>query len=100
MEVKFLLKYLYLNLFRIGSSTRDDALKKIQRENFPGPGNYNHFTDAKGNAPSYKFGNERRDKRKSNATPGPGQYHIPYTISDVPRYLTTGGGFNGQIKYI
>lgn len=70
------------------------------RENFPGPGNYNHNSDAHGNAPSYKFGSQTRDKRINSATPGPGQYHIPYSMMDVPRYLTTGGGFNGQMRYI
>jgi hypothetical protein len=85
---------------RIGSATRDDALKKSMRENFPGPGNYNHKSDAHGNTPSYKFGNQIRDKRITSSTPGPGQYHIPYTMMDVPRYLTGGSGFSEQMRYI
>ena len=98
MEVK-IISHKYLK-FRIGTSTRDDALKKSMRENFPGPGNYNSNSDAKGNAPSYKFGSQTRDKKYATATPGPGQYHIPYTMMDVPRYLTTGGGFSEQMRYI
>jgi hypothetical protein len=81
---------------------RDDGLKKSMRENFPGPGNYNHNSETFGNsnAPSYKFGNQIRDKRLVNNTPGPGQYHIPYSMMDVPRYLTGGSGLNEQMRYI
>jgi hypothetical protein len=68
------------------------------KENYPGPGNYN--SDSKGNTPSYRFGNQTRNNKNLNTTPGPGQYHIPYTMMDVPRYLTTGGGFNSQTRYI
>ena len=50
--------------------------------------------------PSYKFGSEIRDKKSNNATPGPGQYHIPSTMVDVPSYLTTGGGFSNTYRYI
>lgn len=68
------------------------------RENFPGPGNYNSITER--TIPTFKFGTELRDKRHDNLTPGPGQYHIPYSMMDVPRYLTTGGGFNNSFRYI
>ena len=50
--------------------------------------------------PSYKFGSEARDRKMTNYTPGPGQYHIPSSMIDVPRYLTTGGGFNASYRYI
>jgi len=68
------------------------------KENIPGPGNYNSATER--TMPSYKFGSEARDKKSANATPGPGQYHIPSSMVDVPRYLTTGGGFNNSFRYI
>jgi len=50
--------------------------------------------------PSFKFGNETRDKKTNNNTPGPGHYQIPSSMVDVPRYLTTGGGFNNSFRYI
>ena len=83
---------------RIGTSSREDALKRSIKENVPGPGNYNYPTD--GTMPSYRFGTEARDRKLTNPTPGPGQYHIPSSIVDVPRYLTTGGGFNASYRYI
>ena len=84
----------------MGTSTRDDAMKQSKRENYPGPGNYNHKSDAQGNTPSYKFGSESRNKQRTNYTPGPGQYHIPFSMMDVPRYITSGTGFNEQSRYI
>ena len=88
------------NIFRMGTSQRDDSLKKAIRENFPGPGNYKINSDLRESTPSYKFGCQSRDRKNTNITPGPGQYHIPYTMMDVPRYLSTGGGFNDQFRYI
>lgn len=86
--------------WRIGTSSRDDALKKALRENYPGPGNYKISSDLKLVSPSYKFGNESRDRKNLNSTPGPGQYYIPYTMMDVPKYLVSGSGFSGQFRYI
>jgi len=94
--------FLYILKFhikiRIGTSTRDNFLKRSMKENVPGPGNYNYHTER--TMPSYRFGTEARDKKMTNTTPGPGQYHIPVSIVDVPRYLTTGGGFNASFRYI
>lgn len=87
-------------IFRMGTSKRDDSLKRSIRENFPGPGNYQVNSELGGKTPSYRFGSQSRDKKNQNITPGPGQYHIPYTMMDVPRYLATGGGFNNQFRYI
>ena len=52
------------------------------------------------NKTSYKFGYEKRDKKLGNNIPGPGQYHIPCSLVDVPRYLTAGSGFNDTMRYI
>jgi len=73
-------------------------LKKTIKDNIPGPGNYNCMTE--GAIPSHKFGKESKNKKTNNFTPGPGQYHIPSSMVDVPRYLTTGGGFNNSFRYI
>ena len=50
--------------------------------------------------PLYKFGNEKRSFYKTSDVPGPGQYRIPCSISDVPRYLTAGAGFNETYRKI
>ena len=105
-----------LNFYRSGTRERIEPLnigsnnplgiqmeeqrRKAIRENFPGPGNYKINSDLRESTPSYKFGSQSRDRKNTNITPGPGQYHIPYTMMDVPRYLSTGGGFNDQFRYI
>lgn len=73
-------------------------IKRTIKENVPGPGNYNYNPEK--TMPSFKFGTGSRNRRDNNATPGPGQYHIPCAMVDVPRYLTTGGGFNHSYRYI
>ncbi len=72
-------------------------MKRIKRENVPGPGQYTISGTSK---TSIRFGTEKRDKKAREVTPGPGQYHIPCSIVDVPRYLMAGGGFNTQFRYI
>lgn len=83
----------------MGSSTREDQIKKIKREGLPGPGNYNISSKAI-EGKKYKFGNERRDKSNIGGLPGPGQYHIPTQIVDVPRYQTYGSGFQEEFRFI
>lgn len=84
--------------FRFGTSSRDDALNKVKRENYPGPGNYTTgFVDNPNR--SFKFGTEKRDKGAVNGTPGPGQYRIPCSIVDVAGY-NANGAFDGTYKYI
>jgi hypothetical protein len=90
MEVNF-------QLSRIGTSARDDDLKRLKRENIPGPGQYS-IDNKKGTA--FKFGTEKRDKKVKEMTPGPGQYYIPCSMVDVPKYLTNSAGFNAQFRYV
>lgn len=86
-----------LLIFRIGTSTRDDLIKKVKRENIPGPGNY--MLKLNNSTPSFRFGTEKRDKSAAHGVPGPGQYRIPCSIVDVPQYSMT-GNFNQSYRYI
>jgi len=47
-----------------------------------------------------RFGTEKRAESAKGGNPGPGQYHIPCSFMDVPRYLTVGGGFHEEYRYI
>lgn len=85
--------------WRIGTSTREDAIKKIKREGLPGPGNYKIASRAI-EGRKFGFGTSKRDGFKSNFTPGPGQYHIPCSIVDVPNYMTYSGSFQKEFRYI
>ena len=85
-----------LLIFRFGSSRR------ISRENSkdvkPGPGNYD--PENLNTSQGYSFGLDRKHKRNKSEIPGPGQYHIPCSIVDVPKYLATNGNFNKEFRYI
>lgn len=83
--------------WRMGTSTRDDMIKRVQRENIPGPGNY--LLKVTKSTPSFSFGTEKRNKIQTNSSPGPGQYHIPCSIVDVPKYLMT-QTFDSRFRYI
>lgn len=50
----------------------------------PGPGAYNvHGT---GVSLTYSIGNSVRKAARADKVPGPGQYHVPYYVAEVPRY--------------
>ncbi len=85
--------------WRIGTSSREDVIKRIQREAFPGPGNYNLQSKAV-EGKQYRFGNEKRCITNKGFTPGPGQYHIPCSIVDVPKYQTYSSGFQDEYRFI
>lgn len=86
--------------WKIGTSQRDDELKRIKREGYPGPGMYEYYDKTKMNAPKYKFGSEKRGVMAKNDNPGPGQYHIPCSFDDVNDYTREQGKFDPNFRYI
>ena len=50
----------------------------------PGPGQYN--PNAGLGSHTYSIGTSQRTHAKPTKVPGPGQYHVPYYVSEVPRY--------------
>lgn len=64
----------------------------------PGPGMYE--TRSKLGGFKYGFGSSKRSDRGKENVPGPGQYHIPCKFADVPRYLTAGGKFEENYRFI
>jgi hypothetical protein len=84
--------------WRIGTSNRDDNMKHLVRQNFPGPGNYSSHGGDKG--PKFSFGNEKRinDGNKGGETPGPGQYKIPTSVSNTPNFVS--GGWDPNFKFV
>lgn len=74
---------------RIGTEEKianDKTTKRI----VPGPGQYdNPKVKIIKASPSYGFGTGSRDKSNKGSNPGPGHYHIPCKVADVPRYLNT-----------
>ena len=86
--------------WKIGTSTRDDDLKRVVREGVPGPGMYEYGANNKKAAPQYKFGTQKRGYVQKSDVPGPGQYHIPCSIVDVNGYTRESGKFDPSYKFI
>ena len=56
----------------------------------PGPGQYNSSKNKVSKAaPAFGFGTGKRTKGGDEGIPGPGHYHVPCKVADVPRYLQT-----------
>ena len=86
--------------WKIGTSKRDDSLKRQIREGFPGVGTYQYFDKHLLSAPKYGFGTQKRYKDKFNDNPGPGSYHIPCSIIEVNNYTREQGIFDDNFKFI
>ena len=85
--------------WKIGTSKRDDEIKKIKRENFPGAGTYNPIVKRR-HSNNIKFGKEKRLKYKDNGNPAPNNYHIPCSIVDVNSYTREQGKFDDNFRFI
>ena len=92
--------YKHYPSWKIGTSQRDDDLRKTIKEGFPGPGKYGYKTMKDFFAPKYKFGNKKRFSGYGKDTPGPGSYHIPCSIVDITNYTREQGKFDNRFKFI
>jgi len=63
-----------------------------------GPGNYSPKLIKSGS--SIKFSRDEKMKPIKNNIPGPGQYHIPCSIVDVPNYVLPNTDFKVEYRYI
>jgi len=73
--------------------------KDAKKLEVPGPGTYTKSLVDKQAAPSFGFGTSpQREPIKKTLSPGPGGYHIPCTIADVPAYAMPVR--NENFKYI
>ena len=86
--------------WKIGTSKRDDEVKKKVKENVPGPGTYEQEDKTKIKHPEFKFGTGKREGEKPNDVPGPGSYRIPCSIVDVNDYTREQGEFDPEYRYV
>ena len=86
--------------WKIGTSQRDDDLKRVKREGVPGPGMYEYYDKTKVKAPNYRFGTEKRGFVQKSDTPGPGQYRIPCSFDDINDYTREQGNFDEKFRYV
>lgn len=68
---------------RFGGGNRSDI---ASGKHGPGPGQYNASNFRPTDSISYSIGDSKRKNVKNTGNPGPGSYHVPYYVSDVPRY--------------
>lgn len=85
----------------IGSSQRGEELKKIIKENYPGPGMYTINRDVY-HVGGITIGKTKRKifLKEHNNTPGPGQYRIPCEFGSVNEYTRQQGKFDENFRYI
>jgi hypothetical protein len=86
--------------WKIGTSQRDDELKRVKREGVPGPGTYEYDDRTKNAATRYKFGSEKRGYVQKSDTPCPGQYRIPCSFDDINDYTRQQGIFDPKFRYV
>ena len=86
--------------WKIGTSQRDDDLKRVKWEGVPGPGTYEYYDKTKVKSPNYRFGTEKRGEVKKSDTPGPGQYRIPCSFDDINDYTREQGNFDEKFRYV
>ncbi len=86
--------------WKIGTSGRDDVVKKKIKENVPGPGTYEQEDKTKTKHPEVKFGTGKRNDEKPNDVPGPGSYRIPCSIVDLNDYTREQGDWEPEYRYV
>lgn len=86
--------------FKMGTSTRDDRLKNIIKENVPAPNAYDPNFKNKDSSPNCVFGTGKKQDEIVSDTPGPAAYHIPCSIVDVNDYTRESGNFDENYRYI
>jgi hypothetical protein len=57
-----------------------------EKSGIPGPGQYS-FNDSTIPKNGFSIGHEKRGGNKSSENPGPGNYNLPSTVSNLPTYV-------------
>ena len=92
--------YKHYPSWKIGTSQRDEDLRRKIKESFPGPGRYGFKSLKDYFSPKYRFGTRKRFSNHSFDIPGPGAYHIPCSIVDVTNYTREKCNFDNKFKFI
>ena len=84
--------------YSIGKELRDDNLKRIKKDGYPGPGAYN--TKEMNISPKYSFPKDTPGNRKNVAYPGPGFYKIPTSFDYISDMSRSNGSFDPKFRYV
>lgn len=85
-------------VYSIGLEKRDDDLRRIIKENFPGPASYK-INDSKA-FQNILFSHAKKHVEKVFAVPGPGQYKIPTAFDYINNITREQGIFDPTFKYV
>ena len=78
------MKFSHANAYSFGKSQKC-TLDKTDPLYTPGPGQYQPGI-LKRSEPKWKIGTAKRGEGRKNTNPGPGQYTMPYSFPNGPKY--------------
>ena len=84
--------------YSIGKSTREDDLKSVKKDDYPGPGAYK--TKELNISPKYTIPKDNFNNRKTQELPGPGFYKIPTSFDNINDMTRSGGSFDPNFRYV
>ena len=84
--------------YSIGKELREDNLKTVKKDDYPGPGAYN--TKELNISPKYTFPKDNIEGRKKVDLPGPGFYKIPTSFDNISDMTRSGGSFDPNFRYV
>ena len=84
--------------YSIGKGQRDDDLKLVKKNDYPGPGFYH--TQEANTSPKYTFPKDKIGGPKKFDVPGPGFYKIPTSFDNVNDMTRNNGAFDPKFKYV
>ena len=84
--------------YSIGKELRDDNLKRIKKDDYPGPGAYN--TKEMNTSPKYTFPKDTLGKGKNLDVPGPGFYKSPTAFDYINDMARNNGSFDPNFRYV
>ena len=85
--------------YSIGKGLREDELKLVKKNDYPGPGAY-RIVDFSSVAPKYTFPKDDQLKKKQVDNPGPGFYKIPTSFDYISDLTRSQGSFDPNYRYV
>lgn len=84
--------------YSIGKGLREDNLKSVKKDDYPGPGTYG--IKELNTSPKYTFPKDNITSRKRLEVPGPGFYKIPTSFDNVSDMTRNSGSFDPNYRYV
>ena len=82
----------------MGKEKRDEDMRKIKKDDFPGPGQY--VVKDVDLVKCFTFPKSKKIDKKKDDFPGPGSYKIPSAFNYISSMTREKGAYNPRFKYI